>query len=68
MGRIKTQLSKRVTLELYKKHSEKFSKDFASNKEIVRSLSTLDSKKQVNVVAGYITRLFKGEKKLLMNQ
>jgi len=67
MGRIKTQLSKRVTLELYKKHNDKFSKDFQKNKEIVKNLSTLSSKKQVNVVAGYITRLSKGEKKLLIN-
>ncbi|MFW6383294.1 MAG: 30S ribosomal protein S17e [Nanoarchaeota archaeon] len=67
MGRIKTQLSKRVTLELYKKHNDRFSKDFENNKKIVKNLSTLSSKKQVNVVAGYITRLLKGEKKLLIN-
>ncbi len=66
MGRIKTQLSKRITLELYKKHSDKFSKEFEKNKAVVKSLSSLTSKKQANVVAGYITRLSKGEKKILM--
>lgn len=67
MGRIKTQLSKRVTIELYKKHNDKFSKEFEKNKELVKNLTSLTSKKQVNVVAGYITRLAKGEKKLLIN-
>ncbi len=66
MGRIKTQLSKRVTLELYKKHGERFSNDFVKNKEVVRTLSNLASKKQVNVVAGYVTRLSKEGKKLLI--
>lgn len=67
MGRIKTQLSKRVTLELYKKHKDKFTKSFEENKEKVKHLLRLPSKKQLNVVSGYVTRLSKGDKKILIN-
>lgn len=67
MGRIKTQLSKRVTLELYKKHKDKFTKSFEENKEKVKNLLKLPSKKQLNIVSGYVTRLSKGDKKILIN-
>lgn len=67
MGRIKTQLSKRVTLELYKKHKDQFTKEFEKNKELTKKLLKLPSKKQLNVIAGYATRLSKGDKKLLIN-
>lgn len=68
MGRIKTQLSKRVTLELYKKHKDRFTKSFEENKGMVKKLLKLPSKKQINVVSGYVTRLTKGDKNILINQ
>ncbi|MGM5482391.1 MAG: 30S ribosomal protein S17e [Nanobdellota archaeon] len=67
MGRIKTQLTKRVTLELYRKHTDKFTKNFAENKEMVKRLLKLSSKKQLNVISGYLTRLTKGSKKILIS-
>ena len=57
MGRIKTALIKRVTLELFEKHSDKFKKDFNENKQIVEEHSDINSKKLRNIIAGYVTRL-----------
>ena len=59
MGRIKTQLVKRTTVKLYREHKDEFKSDFAANKEVVSKLLATDSKKMINVIAGYITRLVK---------
>ena len=59
MGRIKTQMTKRASLKLFRDHKEEFKKDFESNKEIVSRLADIPSKKIRNIIAGYITRLVK---------
>lgn len=61
MGRIKTQLVKRTTLQLFKEHSDKFNTDYKGNKEQVANLIKFNSKKLKNIIAGYITRLKKNE-------
>lgn len=61
MGRIKTRLIKAVTTELFEKHSDEFTKDFAKNKEIVMSKLKPTSKKLRNIMAGYATRMKKAE-------
>jgi small subunit ribosomal protein S17e len=62
MGRIKTQLMKRITLTLYKEHRAKFKKSFEENKPIVGQLVDFPSKKFRNIVAGYVTRLAKSQR------
>lgn len=62
MGRIKTQLVKRTTLQLLSRHPEKFSEDFVANKEFVNKLLNVHSSKLRNTVAGYLTRLVKVRK------
>ncbi len=57
MGRIKTQMIKRLTLQLVKQHKTLFSKDYVANKKLVEQLLTSPSKKIRNTVAGYVTRL-----------
>ena len=59
MGRIKTKLTKRLTLELLDKHREKLTTEFDANKKIVEQLMIGTSKKLRNVIAGYVTRLKK---------
>ena len=59
MGRIKTQLVKRVSHELIEGKEEKFTKDFDENKKIINSMADVPSKKIRNIVAGYVTRLIK---------
>ncbi len=61
MGRIKTTLLKRKTIDLYKRHGDKFSGDFSSNKTVTGQYVTFYSKKQRNIIAGYMTRLKKKE-------
>ena len=57
MGRIKTQMIKRLTLQLVKQHKQLFSTDYVANKKLVEQLLTGPSKKIRNTVAGYVTRL-----------
>ncbi len=61
MGRIKTQLIKRISNKLIKEHRNEFKKDFKENKEIVSKLADIPSKKIRNVIAGYVTRLMQIE-------
>ncbi len=63
MGRIKTQVIKRLTREVMDRYEDKLSDDFEKNKEAIISLTGLSSKKLRNIVAGYITRLVKVKKK-----
>jgi small subunit ribosomal protein S17e len=57
MGRIKTQMIKRLTLQLVKQHKPLFTTEFGPNKKLVEQLLTGPSKKIRNTVAGYVTRI-----------
>ncbi len=57
MGRIKTSLVKRIGEKIYEQYKDKFSDDFEKNKEIVKQILPIHSKKMINVITGYITRL-----------
>lgn len=59
MGRIKTQQVKRASFELFKRHNDKFKKEFDDNKKIVDNVAEIRSKKLRNMIAGYVTRLAK---------
>jgi small subunit ribosomal protein S17e len=57
MGRIKTSLVKSIAKELYEKYESEFSPDFSKNKEVVKKLVDIKSKKLLNTIVGYITSL-----------
>lgn len=57
MSNIKTKFVKNVGRELYERHADKFTSDFSNNKEIVKGLIDIKSKKLRNTIAGYITNL-----------
>ncbi len=59
MGRIKTDAVKRTTFEMIESHPEKFAKTFDKNKEALKGLAEIRSKKLRNVIAGYAVRLKK---------
>ncbi len=61
MGRIKTQMTKRITQDMMEKYSDKFKDNFEENKKIVNQLTDVKSKKIRNVIAGYATRLTKNK-------
>jgi small subunit ribosomal protein S17e len=62
MGRIKTSFIKHVGKDLVEKYGEKFSTDFEKNKETVKEVVVIKSKRLRNIVAGYITALKKQQK------
>ncbi|MEM0480827.1 MAG: 30S ribosomal protein S17e [Candidatus Aenigmatarchaeota archaeon] len=59
MGRIRTLLIKKIAEKLVREHKDKLSDSFEKNKEILKSLIQIRSKKIRNKAAGYITKLVK---------
>lgn len=61
MGNIKTNFVKRVGRKLYEMNADKFSDDHSKNKEIIKGIIDIKSKKLRNTIAGYVTNLKKQE-------
>ena len=57
MGRIKTTLVKRSAEEFLERHLDKFKGKFNDDKEALKKVSVINSKKLRNKIVGYITRL-----------
>lgn len=66
MGRIKSKLVRRIGNQILEASPESFSKSFEQNKKSLGS-NTLPSKRIRNMVAGYLSRVKKNEKKLIEN-
>ena len=64
MGRIKTQMIKRLAFKMLAKHNTELKDNFNDNKKIVADFMTSASKKVRNSVAGYVTRLIKHKEML----
>ena len=56
MGRIRPTYIKRVFIELINKYPQAFNKDFDNNKEMVATLTDVQTVPMRNKIAGYITR------------
>ena len=63
MGRIKTKQVKSFTQDLFEAHKDKFTDDYAKNKEALGSYARIHSRKLGNIIAGYITKLVKISKR-----
>lgn len=59
MGRIKTSFVKYIAKDLFEKYPDKFTTNFNKNKEVLKQLIDIRSKKIRNIVAGYLTSLKK---------
>ena len=59
MGRIKTQLTKRMTHRLIAAHRDALKETFEENKKLVDQFMTVPTKKIRNAIAGYVTKLMK---------
>jgi small subunit ribosomal protein S17e len=57
VGRIKTTFIKNLAKDLLEKEPSRFSIDYKKNKEIVKQLVDIKSKRTRNIVTGYITAL-----------
>ncbi len=64
MGRIKTQLIKRLSLQLVNEYKDELKENFDENKKLIENLLPEASKKIRNAVAGYVTRLIKNKEEL----
>jgi len=63
MGRIKSISIKTLGNEIIKEHPDKFDEDFDKNKEAIKRIKDIKSKKVRNVLVGYITKEMKKVKK-----
>ncbi len=62
MGRIKTTLVKRASMEIVNRYSDKFKDNFEENKKIVEEVAVISSKRLRNAITGYVTRQLKANK------
>jgi small subunit ribosomal protein S17e len=61
MGNIRPTYIKRVAIELVQKYPRVFNADFENNKGMVDKLTTVDSVKMRNRIAGYVTRYWQNQ-------
>ena len=61
MGKVRTELVKRVAIKVVEKYSASFGTDFDNNKKFLTSLNIGVSKKLRNKVAGYATRIVRSD-------
>jgi small subunit ribosomal protein S17e len=59
VGNIKTSFVKSVAHEIYEEHADKFTTDFSKNKEVIKQLVEIRSKRMMNMIVGYLTKLKK---------
>ena len=59
MGRIKTQMIKRLTFQLLREYRHELKQSFEENKVVVGQHLSATSKKIRNSAAGYLARLMK---------
>lgn len=57
MGKVRTQVVKKVAKELLERYPDAFTTSFEENKRAVERLLEVDGKKLRNKIAGYITNL-----------
>ncbi len=56
MGRVKSTAIKSLARDIVSEHGDKFTGKFDKNKEVIKKVREIESKKVRNVVAGYITK------------
>ena len=61
MGKVRTEMVKRIAIELIDKYTKSFDTDFDHNKKFLTELNIGVSKKMRNKVAGYATRVVKSD-------
>lgn len=64
MGRIKTMKVKSLTRNIIEKYEDQMATDFKGNKDALKKVADIPSKKLRNVVAGYATRLMKNKEEI----
>lgn len=57
MGKVRTEMVKRISIELLDRYEKSFTNEFEQNKQFLKEIGLEVSKKLRNRIAGYITRL-----------
>ena len=63
MGKVRTEMVKRLSNELVYKYPKSFVTDFEQNKQFLKEIGLDVSKKLRNKIAGYVTRIIRIERK-----
>lgn len=63
MGKVRTEVVKKISRELIEKHPDRFTMDFEFNKKSVNELVESETKRLRNRIAGYTTSLKRVEMK-----
>jgi small subunit ribosomal protein S17e len=61
MGKVRTEMVKRISLDLVDRYERSLTTEFEQNKQFLNEIGLDVSKKLRNKIAGYITRLMKIE-------
>ena len=61
MGKVRTEMVKRIAIELIGRYNRSFNTDFDHNKKFLTELNIGVSKKLRNKVAGYATRVVRSD-------
>lgn len=61
MGKVRTEMVKRVSLELIEKYPYSFHPEFEPNKQFLKEIGLKVTKKLRNRIAGYITTVVKSD-------
>ncbi len=61
MGKVRTEMIKRISLELIDKYPYSFGTDFEPNKQFLKQIGLDVSKKLRNKLAGYVTTIVKSD-------
>lgn len=65
MGKVRTELVKRISMELVEKYPQSFSTEFEQNKQFLKEIELGVSKKIRNRIAGYISGIKKIEQTVI---
>lgn len=57
MGKVRTEMVKRISIELVERYPKSFSTEFEQNKQFLKEVNLDVSKKLRNKIAGYISRI-----------
>ncbi|HUS77354.1 MAG TPA: 30S ribosomal protein S17e [Patescibacteria group bacterium] len=57
MGKVRTEMVKRISLELVNRYPKSFTIEFEQNKQFLKEINLDVSKKLRNKIAGYVTRI-----------
>ncbi len=61
MGKVRTEMIKRISLELIEKYPYSFQPKFEPNKQFLKEIGLDVSKKLRNKIAGYVTTIVKSD-------